>query len=83
MIDHIIHFYQKGFFYTWHLQLPYRLVIGDLVHNELLENRGELQYNEVLDDKFYELEYDEYRIVERLEIDHNADVVAWLNIPKE
>ncbi|MCD8401337.1 hypothetical protein G1K66_12550 [Tenacibaculum finnmarkense] len=83
MIKHIIHFYQKGFDYTWHLQLPYRLALGDLVHDELLENRGKLQYDKVIEDKFCELEYDDYLIVERLEIDHNANVVVWLNIPKE
>ncbi len=81
MIDHIIHFYQKGFFYTWHLELPYRLIDGDLIHAELLYNRGELQFNKELTNEFYSLDFHEYLFVERLEIDHNADVVAWLNIP--
>lgn len=83
MIDHILRFDQKGLFYTWNLQLPYRLVIGDLVHYDLLENRGKLQHDKVIDKKFYDLEYYEYLIVERLEIDHNAKVVAWLNKPKD
>lgn len=82
MVNHIIYFDQKGLFYTWHLKLPYRLYLGDLVHYELLENRGELQYDRVIDDKFHEL-YDEHFVVEQLQIDHNAYVVAWLNTPKQ
>jgi len=86
MIDHIIHFYpdyKTGLSWTWHLQLPYRLVLGDYIHEELLWNRGELQYQKELDKKYYELDISEYLIVDHLKIDHNADVVACITIPNE
>ena len=67
MIEHILHFFEKGFFYTWRLSLPYRLISGDLINTELLENMGELQHGKEIDIKFVELLInDDYLIIESL-----------------
>ena len=52
MIEHIVHFFKAEFSYTWHLNLPFRIVKGDEIHYELLINRGELQYDKELSDEF-------------------------------
>lgn len=82
MIEHIVHFFKAEFSYTWHLNLPFRIVKGGEIHYELLINRGELQYDKELSDEFFELKFDEFLFVEDLQIDHNGDIVVWLDIPK-
>ena len=84
MIEHILHIFEKGFFYTWHLSLPYRLISGDLINTELLENMGELQHGKEIDIKFVELLInDDYLIIESLQIDHNARIVCWINMQEK
>lgn len=82
MIEHIVHFFKAEFSYIWHLNLPFRIVKGDEIHYELLINRGELQYDKELSNEFFELKFDEFLFVEDLQIDHNGDIVVWLDIPK-
>ena len=82
MIEHIVHFFKAEFTYTWHLNLPFRIIKGDEIHYELLINKGKLQYDKELSDEFFELKFDEFLFVEDLQIDHNGDIVVWLGIPK-
>ena len=83
MIDHILHYYGNGFFYTWTMQLPFRLNQGDQIHNELLDNKGDLQYEKEETNEWIKFTCDnEHFEVEYIQIDHNADVVAWLMLPK-
>ena len=82
MIEHIVHFFKAEFTYTWHLNLPFRIIKGDEIHYELLINKGKLQYDKELSDEFFELKFDEFLFVEDLQIDHNGDIVVWLDIPK-
>lgn len=82
MIDHIIFFWEIEYpshDYTWHLKLPYRLVLGDFLNVNLLLEKGELQYNKVIDDDFFRLlDYEDHLFVERLEIDNNGHICVWL-----
>jgi len=82
MINHILHYFGKGFFYTWTMQLPFRLNKGDQIHNELLDNIGVSEHKEEQEDKWVEISVNnEYFEVEYIQIDHNANVVAWLMLP--
>ena len=84
MIDHILHYYNNGFYYTWTMQLPFRLNKGDHIHNELLDNNGKLQDDEEETDEWIKFIYDnDYFEVEYIQIDHNGDVVAWMMLPKD
>ena len=84
MIDHIIHFYNKEFTYSWNLKIPFRLNIHDRISNELLEHMGTIRYNKLSSDEWMDFccENEDFE-VEYIKIDHNACVVAWLIIPKE
>ena len=79
MIQHILHHFDDGFNYTWTIQLPFRLNKGDQIHNELLINRGKLEYDKELTEEWMDFTFEnEHLEVETIDIDHNANVVAWL-----
>ena len=63
MINHIIHYYNNGFYYTWTMQLPFRLNQGDQIHNELLDNKGTLQYDKEETDEWIKFSCDNEHFV--------------------
>lgn len=79
MIKHEICFRKKGLSYTWRVKLTFRLVVGDFIHHEFLENWCELQDGKVIEGKFYELFDGCYLIVKCIGIDHNGVVEAWID----
>jgi hypothetical protein len=83
MINHILHYCGNGFSYTWKMQLPFRLNLGDLVYYELLDYKGKLQYEKEETDEWINFTCkNDYFEVDYIQIDHNADVCAWLMLPK-
>ena len=83
MIDHILHYYGNGFFYTWTIQMPFRLNKGDQIASELLSQKANLQDNKEETDEWIKFTCDEeYFEIEHIQINHNADVVVWLMLAK-
>ena len=83
MIKHWIHFFEKGFFYTWGIELPFRLNQGDQIHHELFSFQGLMRNKETESDEWAEFTADnEHLEVEYIAIDHNAEIEAWLTLPK-
>jgi len=78
MIRHTFHLYGMGAFLTWTVALPLRIISGDLIHNELLDNHGEYAYEYTQEEKDKRCEFSEYLRCERVTIDHNAIIVVWL-----
>jgi hypothetical protein len=65
------------------MQLPFRLNQGDLVCYELLDYKGKLQYEKEETDEWIDFTcHNDLFEVEHIQIDHNADVVAFLMLPK-
>lgn len=81
MIQHILHYYNDGFFLSWRLSLPFRLNKGDIIADGLLDNSMSLEKETAkwitfcLDHEFFE--------VEQIQIDHNGCIKAFLRLPKD
>ncbi len=82
MINHILHYFEDGFTYTWTMQLPFRLIQGDLIHSELVLYKGKLVYDKEVSDEWIKFSFDhEHFEVEYVLIDQNANVVAVMMLP--
>jgi len=83
MIKHLVNYFNEGLYLSWEIKLPFRLIKGDCIHDELLDNQGKLLYPEKIPDEWISLCVgNDMFEVEDIQIDHNGVISAWLMLPK-
>ena len=78
MIRHSIHFINKLFSCIWFVDLPYRLVIGDLIFNEFFDNKDVSGYDTTNEGWVKFSIEKEYFEVDQVIIDHMGNIEVWI-----
>jgi hypothetical protein len=81
MINHNIFLRTADCVIEWKLSLPYKLSKGDFIHYQILtDNIAKLVRHKKLPESFFEMKFDEYYIVEYVQLSHLCELEIFLTI---
>jgi len=81
MINHNIFLITTNDVLKWELSLPYKLSKGDFIHYQILtDNIAKLVRHKELPESFFEMKFDEYYIVDYVQLSHLCELEIFLTI---
>ena len=81
MITHNIFLRTADCTIKWELDLPYKLSKGDFIHYQILTDKiAKLVRHKELPESFFEMKFNEYFIVEYVQLSHLCELEIFLTI---